>query len=92
MNICVFGAGYVGLVQAAVLANVGHSVLCVEADEGKRALLEAGGMPISEPGLQGLVATNCMEGRLRFSGDLVDAVNHANVHFIAVGTPSDAIP
>tara|TARA_Y100001951_G_scaffold103371_2_gene112062 strand:+ start:25346 stop:26677 length:1332 start_codon:yes stop_codon:yes gene_type:complete len=90
MNICVFGAGYVGLVQAAVLANVGHSVLCVEADEGKRALLEAGGMPISEPGLQGLVATNCMEGRLRFSGDLVDAVNHANVHFIAVGTPSDA--
>ncbi|SDA67413.1 UDPglucose 6-dehydrogenase [Pseudomonas sp. NFPP33] len=90
MNICVFGAGYVGLVQAAVLANVGHNVLCIETDEGKRAVLEAGGIPIYEPGLQGLVTTNHSEGRLRFSGNLTDAVHHADIHFIAVGTPSDA--
>jgi len=46
MNICVFGAGYVGLVQAAVLANVGHNVLCIETDEGKRSILESGGIPV----------------------------------------------
>ncbi|MNQ62531.1 UDP-glucose 6-dehydrogenase YwqF [compost metagenome] len=90
MNICVFGAGYVGLVQAAVLANVGHDVLCIETDAGKRAMLERGEVPIYEPGLAGLVQTNVREGRLRFSGSLEDAVLHARVQFIAVGTPSDA--
>lgn len=90
MNICVFGAGYVGLVQAAVLANVGHNVLCIETDVIKRALLQRGEVPIFEPGLEGLVQANCKEGRLRFSGDIKDAVQHAGIQFIAVGTPSDA--
>ncbi|MDH4581055.1 UDP-glucose/GDP-mannose dehydrogenase family protein [Pseudomonas sp. BN415] len=90
MNIGVFGAGYVGLVQAAVLANVGHNVLCIENDEGKRAMLERGELPIFEPGLTGMVLSNIQEGRLRFSGSLEDAVRHARVQFIAVGTPSDA--
>ncbi|MDG9924771.1 MULTISPECIES: UDP-glucose/GDP-mannose dehydrogenase family protein [unclassified Pseudomonas] len=90
MNICVFGAGYVGLVQAAVLANVGHNVLCIESDAAKREMLENGKVPIYEPGLEGLVRSNVAEGRLRFSGDLADAVKHARIQFIAVGTPSDA--
>lgn len=90
MNICVFGAGYVGLVQAAVLAHVGHNVLCVETDPAKRAMLLDGRVPIYEPGLEGLVQANVVEGRLRFSGELSDAVRHARIQFIAVGTPSDA--
>lgn len=90
MNICVFGAGYVGLVQAAVLANVGHNVLCIETDSDKRALLQRGDIHIFEPGLEGLVQANCKEGRLRFSGNIQDAVRHASIQFIAVGTPSDA--
>ncbi|WP_043310583.1 UDP-glucose/GDP-mannose dehydrogenase family protein [Pseudomonas sp. ML96] len=90
MNICVFGAGYVGLVQAAVLANVGHHVLCIESDAEKRALLGSGTVPIYEPGLEALVQNNMAAGRLRFSGDLKSAVSHARIQFIAVGTPSDA--
>ncbi|AYF85874.1 UDP-glucose/GDP-mannose dehydrogenase family protein [Pseudomonas sp. JS3066] len=90
MNIGVFGAGYVGLVQAAVLANVGHNVLCIENDAVKRAMLERGELPIFEPGLTGMVLTNVQDGRLRFSGSLEEAVRHARVQFIAVGTPSDA--
>ena len=90
MNIGVFGAGYVGLVQAAVLANVGHNVLCIESDASKRAMLERGEVPIFEPGLTGMVQSNMQEGRLRFSGSLEDAIQHAQVQFIAVGTPSDA--
>ncbi len=90
MNIGVFGAGYVGLVQAAVLANVGHNVLCIENDAAKRAMLERGELPIFEPGLTNMVLTNVQAGRLRFSGSLDEAVRHARVQFIAVGTPSDA--
>lgn len=90
MNICVFGAGYVGLVQAAVLANVGHNVLCIETDAAKRQMLEGGNVPIYEPGLEGLVRSNVAEERLRFSGELQHAVDHARIQFIAVGTPSDA--
>ena len=83
MNICVFGAGYVGLVQAAVLANVGHNVLCIETDADKRALLQRGEVPIFEPGLEGLVQVNCKEGRLRFSGEIKDAVQHAGIQLLA---------
>lgn len=90
MNISVFGAGYVGLVQAAALANVGHEVLCVDVDLQKIQLLEAGVMPIYEPGLLALVNSNVMEGRLHFAADIAKAVGYADIHFIAVGTPPDA--
>ncbi|WP_252273072.1 UDP-glucose dehydrogenase family protein [Pseudomonas subflava] len=90
MKISVFGAGYVGLVQAAVLANVGHDVLCVDVDAEKVESLKRGVMPIYEPGLEGLVNSNAAEGRLHFTTRVVDAVEHADIHFIAVGTPPDA--
>lgn len=90
MKISIFGAGYVGLVQAAVLANVGHDVLCVDVDSEKVDLLKRGVMPIYEPGLECLVNSNSAEGRLHFTTELVAAVDHADIHFIAVGTPPDA--
>ncbi len=89
MNISIFGAGYVGLVQAAVLASVGHQVLCVDIDQAKVEGLNQGIMPVFEPGLGGMVRANLEEGRLAFSADLGSAVAHAQVQFIAVGTPCD---
>ena len=89
MKVTVFGTGYVGLVQGAVLADVGHEVLCVDVDEAKVQALRAGHIPIYEPGLEPLVADNAAQGRLRFTTDAAEGVRHAQVLFLAVGTPPD---
>jgi UDPglucose 6-dehydrogenase len=82
------GAGYVGLVSGACFADFGHVVCCVDKDPGRIAELEAGRMPIFEPGLDDLVASNVRAGRLTFTSELKSAVAAAEAVFIAVGTPS----
>ncbi|CNH97485.1 putative nucleotide sugar dehydrogenase [Yersinia intermedia] len=89
MKVTVFGIGYVGLVQAAVLAEVGHDVLCIDIDANKVADLQKGRIAIFEPGLAPLVKENFDEGRLRFSTDAAAGVAHSTIQFIAVGTPPD---
>ncbi|AQY65909.1 MAG: UDP-glucose/GDP-mannose dehydrogenase family protein [Pseudomonas sp.] len=89
MKVTVFGIGYVGLVQAAVLADVGHDVLCIDIDVSKVERLNQGHIPIYEPGLEALVRDNHAAGRLNFTADGVAAVKHGEVQFIAVGTPPD---
>lgn len=89
MRVTVFGVGYVGLVQAAVLAEVGHHVVCVDIDENKVAQLQQGVIPIYEPGLTPLVEANIKAGRLEFTTDAAVGVVHGEVQFIAVGTPPD---
>ncbi|KQP96841.1 UDP-glucose/GDP-mannose dehydrogenase family protein [Methylobacterium sp. Leaf117] len=88
MHIVMVGSGYVGLVSGTCFADFGHQVTCVDNDAGKIDLLNAGRMPIYEPGLEALVAENVRHGRLRFSTDLASAVAAADAVFIAVGTPS----
>jgi len=88
MRITMIGSGYVGLVSGACFSDFGHDVICVDKDAGKIAALEAGKMPIFEPGLDTLVATNVAAGRLSFTTDLKTAVSGADAVFIAVGTPS----
>ena len=87
MNICMVGAGYVGLVSAACFAEFGWMVACIDKDAGRIASLERGEIPIFEPGLDQLVARNLAAGRLTFSGDLAAAVRRADLVFLAVGTP-----
>ena len=87
MNLCVVGVGYVGLVAATCLAESGNDVVAVDSDAGKIERLQAGEIPIYEPGLEELVGRNLREGRLRFSTGLAEAVPSAEVIFIAVGTP-----
>ena len=89
MDVSVFGTGYVGLVQAAALADVGHRVLCVDIDTHKINQLSMGVPPISEPGLPAMLEDNIKQGRLLFSTQASDAVAHAELIFIAVGTPPD---
>ena len=89
MKIAVFGTGYVGLVQGAVLADAGHQVTCVDIDEAKLARLREGDIPIFEPGLEPLVKSAYADGRLIFTTDAAQAVVGAEVCFIAVGTPPD---
>jgi UDPglucose 6-dehydrogenase len=88
MRIVVIGSGYVGLVSGACFADFGHHVVCVDKDAAKIADLEAGRIPIYEPGLDALVETNRRAGRLAFSTDLNAFVPEAEVVFLAVGTPS----
>ncbi|MDQ2879055.1 MAG: UDP-glucose/GDP-mannose dehydrogenase family protein [Pseudomonadota bacterium] len=88
MRITMIGSGYVGLVSGACFSDFGHDVICVDKDASKIAALEAGKMPIYEPGLDALVAANVKAGRLRFTTDLAGAVSGADAVFIAVGTPS----
>jgi UDPglucose 6-dehydrogenase len=88
MKICVFGAGYVGLVTAACLADMGNSVVCLDVDAARVAGLQQGQMPIHEPGLQDLVQRNAAAGRLLFTTDAAGAVAHGTIVFIAVGTPA----
>ncbi|MES2452291.1 MAG: UDP-glucose/GDP-mannose dehydrogenase family protein [Pseudomonadota bacterium] len=88
MRITMIGSGYVGLVSGACFSDFGHDVICVDKDANKIAALEAGKMPIFEPGLDTLVATNVAAGRLSFTTDLKSAVSGADAVFIAVGTPS----
>ncbi|HZT83576.1 MAG TPA: UDP-glucose/GDP-mannose dehydrogenase family protein [Gemmataceae bacterium] len=87
MKVAVIGTGYVGLVTATCLAESGNDVVGIDKDERKIQTLEAGRLPIYEPGLLELVQRNCREGRLRFTTDLAAAVRPARVVFIAVGTP-----
>lgn len=89
MKITIFGTGYVGLVTGTCLADVGHDVICMDVDENKIARLEAGEIPIFEPGLEPMVKTNVAAGRLKFTTDAAKAVNHGVLQFIAVGTPPD---
>ncbi|ACO79162.1 UDP-glucose/GDP-mannose dehydrogenase protein [Azotobacter vinelandii CA] len=89
MKVTVFGIGYVGLVQSAVLAEVGHDVLCVDIDEEKIERLRQGHIPLYEPGLETLVRENHAAGRLNFTSDAAEGVKRGEVQFIAVGTPAD---
>jgi UDPglucose 6-dehydrogenase len=88
MHIAMIGAGYVGLVSGACMADFGHHVVCVDKDASKVAALGHGETPIYEPGLHDLVLTNVNEGRLKFTTALGQAVADADAVFIAVGTPS----
>ena len=88
MRIAMIGGGYVGLVSGACFAEFGVDVSVVEADPGKLAVLQSGRVPIYEPGLEQLVATNVAAGRLRFFGELAPALEGAEAVFIAVGTPT----
>lgn len=89
MKVTVFGIGYVGLVQATIFAELGHSVVCVDVDESKIENLKNGIIPIFEPGLTPLVEKNFAAGRLQFTTDAKQGVEHGKVQFIAVGTPPD---
>ena len=89
MNVTVFGIGYVGLVQAAVMAEVGHNVLCIDIDQAKVDKLKQGHIPIFEPGLTPLVTANYAAGRVDFTTDAARGVEHGELIFIAVGTPPD---
>jgi UDPglucose 6-dehydrogenase len=88
MHIAMIGTGYVGLVSGACFADFGHQVTCVDKDEAKIAALRRGEIPIFEPGLDVLVASNVKAGRLKFTTDLTEPVTEADAVFIAVGTPS----
>ncbi|MHB8285175.1 MAG: UDP-glucose dehydrogenase family protein [Caulobacteraceae bacterium] len=88
MRVAMIGTGYVGLVSGACFADFGHVVTCIDKDAAKIERLQAGEIPIFEPGLEQLVATNVKEGRLFFSTEAAQAVAEADAVFIAVGTPS----
>ena len=83
------GTGYVGLVTGTCLAEVGNDVLCLDIDARKIAILNQGGVPIHEPGLEAAIHRNVAAGRLRFTTDVDTAVRHGTLQFIAVGTPPD---
>jgi UDPglucose 6-dehydrogenase len=89
MKITMTGTGYVGLVTATCLAEIGNDVLCVDVDARKIETLNEGGVPIHEPGLEPMIRRNALAGRLRFTTDIDAAVGHGSVQFIAVGTPPD---
>lgn len=89
MRVSVFGTGYVGLTQAAVLAEVGHDVLCVDVDHQKVDRLKRGEITIFEPGLERMVVENSAEERLQFTTSAEEGVAFAELIFIAVGTPQD---
>src|SRR5687768_3716672 len=86
-KICIIGTGYVGLVTGACFAEVGHRVICVDCDETKVKMLQAGGIPIYEPGLEELVKSNVADGRLSFTSSTEEGVQNSDIIFIAVPTP-----
>ena len=88
MRIAMVGAGYVGLVSGACIADFGHQVTCVDKDSIKISALNAGEIPIYEPGLDEIVRSNVRQGRLSFATDLSEILDEADAVFIAVGTPS----
>jgi UDPglucose 6-dehydrogenase len=90
MNVSIFGAGYVGLVTGACFAEMGNGVTCVDIDAAKIDRLKQGRVPIHEPGLDRIVASNLREGRLRFTTSHAEAVATSSTYFIAVGTPPNA--
>ncbi len=87
MKITMIGTGYVGLVTGTCLAEVGNDVLCLDVDARKIGVLNAGGVPIHEPGLEAMIRRNVAAGRLHFTTDVDAAVRHGTLQFIAVGTP-----
>lgn len=89
MNISIFGTGYVGLVSGACLAEVGHNVICMDVDPVKIEKLKSGILSIWEAGLEALVKRTVAEGRLHFTTDIAQTVQHGQVQVIAVGTPSN---
>jgi UDPglucose 6-dehydrogenase len=90
MELCIIGSGYVGLVSGARFAEVGHHVVCVDNDQRKVDALQAGKIPIYEPGLEDLVHRNVAAKRLRFTNSIEDGVDHSQIVFIAVPTPPQA--
>ena len=90
MEISIIGSGYVGLVTGACFADVGHSVICVDNDPKKVEALQAGKVPIYEPGLEEVIHRNVSAGRLRFTGSIKDGVDNSQIVFIAVPTPQQA--
>ena len=89
MKVTVVGTGYVGLVTGACLAEMGNHVVCLDIDERKIRILNEGGIPIHEPGLEQIVKRNAAAGRLQFTTDVAAAVSHGTLQFIGVGTPPD---
>ena len=89
MKVTIIGSGYVGLVTGACLAELGNSVMCLDLDKEKINLLNSGGVPIYEPGLEQLIQSNMKLGRIQFTGDIEKSVEHGDIQFIAVGTPPD---
>jgi UDPglucose 6-dehydrogenase len=87
MKIALIGTGYVGLVTGTCFAEVGHEVICVDCDAEKVKVLQQGGIPIYEPGLEELVQKNVAAGRLRFTTSTQEGVDRSQVVFIAVPTP-----
>ena len=87
MKLTVFGSGYVGLVTAACFADAGNHVVCVDIDSARIERLKGGEVPFYEPGLEAIVQRNFEAGRLVFTTDAVEGVNHGLFQFIAVGTP-----
>jgi UDPglucose 6-dehydrogenase len=87
MRVTVIGSGYVGLVTGACLSDLGFKVVCMDKDEDKIRALQEGQVPIYEPGLKELLSRNRADGRIRFTSDACEAVEHGDVIFIAVGTP-----
>jgi UDPglucose 6-dehydrogenase len=87
MRVTVIGSGYVGLVTGACLSDLGFKVVCLDNDEHKTKRLQEGEVPIYEPGLKELLDRNRLDGRIRFTTDVQDAIDHGDVLFIAVGTP-----
>jgi len=88
MRVTVIGSGYVGLVTGACLSDLGFKVVCLDKDEDKIRMLQAGEVPIYEPGLKELLARNHADGRIRFTCDAQEAIEHGDILFIAVGTPA----
>ncbi|MFB3845518.1 MAG: UDP-glucose/GDP-mannose dehydrogenase family protein [Candidatus Cloacimonadaceae bacterium] len=89
MKLAIIGSGYVGLVTGACFSEMGNEVICVDKDADKIGKLQAGIIPIFEPGLEDLVNRNAAEGRLLFTTDLPEAVRRSQIIFIAVGTPPE---
>jgi len=89
VKVTIFGTGYVGLVTGTCLADMGHHVMCVDIDEQKITNLRNGVIPIYEPGLESLVKSNVANGQLCFTANAEEGVAHAEIQFIAVGTPPD---
>ena len=89
MRVTIFGSGYVGLVTGACLADAGNHVVCVDVDPHKIDMLNRGEVPIHEPGLESLIRKNAEAGRMRFTLDAKEGVEHGLFQLISVGTPPD---
>src|SRR3954469_10357762 len=89
-SISVIGTGYLGAAHAACMAELGHDVIAYDIDATKIAALAAGTLPFFEPGLEELLRRHTRSGRLRFTTSVDDLAEHADVHFVCVGTPQQA--